>query len=114
MTTTLNESSLLIAESALAAADQLGIRSAMVAGTRVVDCGVHAAGSDAAGLMLAEVAMAGRGRVWLEPAATPHASQLPGPPARGRLSPWPVIHRWPPASPRNMPDGRSNRAASSP
>ena len=87
MTTTLNESSLLIAERALAAADQLAIQSGTVAGARVIDCGVHAAGSDAAGVMLAEVAMAGRGRVWLEPAAAPHASFA----AAWPDCPWPVV-----------------------
>ncbi|MEI6239618.1 MAG: methenyltetrahydromethanopterin cyclohydrolase [Planctomycetia bacterium] len=87
MTKTLNESGLLIAERALSQARQLAIEVRAIDGTRVVDCGVHAGGSDAAGLMLAEVAMAGRGRVWLEApgqADAAFASAWPD-------CPWPVV-----------------------
>lgn len=87
MTMTLNESALRVAERALAQARRLAIDVGTVAGARVVDCGVHARGSDAAGLVLAEAAMAGRGRVWLEPPAhvdAAFAAEWPG-------CPWPVV-----------------------
>lgn len=84
---TLNESALLVAERALAEAGRLGIAAATAGGARVIDCGVHAAGSDAAGLALAEVALAGRGRVWIEPPGghdAAFAAAWPG-------CPWPVV-----------------------
>lgn len=87
MTTTLNESALRVAERALDQAQRLAIDVQTAGGTRVIDCGVHAQGSDAAGLMLAEVAMAGRGRVWLEPPEgvdAAFAAEWPG-------CPWPVV-----------------------
>lgn len=87
MMKTLNESGLAIAEHALAEALDLGIRQETVAGVRVVDCGVQAAGSDAAGLMLAAVALAGHGRVWLERAREPHASFS----SEWPDCPWPVV-----------------------
>jgi len=87
MTKTLNESGLVIAERALAEAHSLGIRLVTIDATRVIDCGVHAAGSDAAGVMLAAVALAGRGRVWLERPAALHASFS----AEWPACPWPVV-----------------------
>ena len=64
---TLNQSALLVAERALAAAVPLGIATHTIAGARVLDCGVRSAGSEAAGLVFAEAALAGRARVWIEP-----------------------------------------------
>lgn len=87
MTTTLNESALAVAESALARARHLAIELGTVAGTRVIDCGVHARSSDAAGLMLAEVAMAGRGRVWLESPEHPDPTFT----AQWPACPWPIV-----------------------
>ncbi|NCA10618.1 methenyltetrahydromethanopterin cyclohydrolase [bacterium] len=84
---TLNESGLRIAERALAEAASLGIRVVTAGGTRVVDCGVETVGSDAAGIVLAEVALAGRGRVWIEPVGghdAAFAAAWPG-------CPWPVV-----------------------
>jgi methenyltetrahydromethanopterin cyclohydrolase len=87
MTTTLNESGLAIVERALPEARHLAIAVETIAGTRVIDCGVHARGSDAAGLMLAEAAMAGRGAAWLEPPERPDAAFAAVWPA----CPWPVV-----------------------
>jgi len=83
----LNETALHVGERALAEAGALGIRVIDVAGVRVVDCGVRAPGSDTAGLALAEVALAGRGRVWLEPRGgrdDAFTAAWPG-------CPWPVV-----------------------
>ena len=84
---TLNESGLRIAERALAEAVPLGIEAAASGGVRVIDCGVKAVGSDAAGLALAEVALAGLGRVWIEPAGGHDAAFAADWPA----CPWPVV-----------------------
>ncbi len=84
---TLNESGLRIAEQALAEAVPLGIAAATAGGARIIDCGVKAAGSDAAGLVLAEVALAGRGRVWIEPPGRHDAAFAADWPA----CPWPVV-----------------------
>ena len=50
--------------------DELGIARTTIAGATVVDCGVESPGSDAAGLLMARVAMAGLGEVTLEPAGS--------------------------------------------
>ena len=84
---TLNESGLRIAERALAEAVPLGIEAAASGGVRVIDCGVKAVGSDAAGLALAEVALAGLGRVWIEPVGGHDAAFAADWPA----CPWPVV-----------------------
>lgn len=84
---TLNESALLVAERALAEAKPLGIEMTMAGAARVVDCGVKSAGGDAAGLALAEVALAGRGRVWIEPVGGHDAAWAAAWPA----CPWPLV-----------------------
>jgi methenyltetrahydromethanopterin cyclohydrolase len=84
---TLNESGLRIAERALAGAAPLGIVPETSGEARVIDCGVKAAGSDEAGLVLAEVALAGRGRVWIEPTGGHDAAFAADWPA----CPWPVV-----------------------
>jgi len=84
---TLNESALRVAERALAEGDRLGIAATTAGGARVIDCGVKVAGSDAAGLALAEVALAGHGRVWIEPPGRHDAAFAADWPA----CPWPVV-----------------------
>ena len=84
---TLNESGLLVAERVLAEAAPLGIEAATIGGARVIDCGVCAPGSDAAGLALAEVTLAGRGRVWLE-APGSHSGAFA---AAWPDCPWPLV-----------------------
>jgi methenyltetrahydromethanopterin cyclohydrolase len=64
----LNERARSIADELVARAAEIGIGHLTTAsGTRVLDCGVAAAGGDEAGIGMARVAMAGLGRVWLEP-----------------------------------------------
>jgi len=83
----LNESALGVAERAVAEAGSLGIGLNVVAGARVLDCGVRAAGGHAAGLAMAETALAGLGRVWIEPAGA-HAAEFA---AAWPACPWPVV-----------------------
>lgn len=63
----LNASAAVLVGEMLAHAAELGIACHDSCG-RIVDCGVEAAGGDAAGIAMAEVAMAGLGRVALVPA----------------------------------------------
>jgi len=83
----LNESGLLVATRALTEAGSLAITASHVAGARVIDCGVRAPGSDAAGLAMAEAALAGLGRVWIEPTGSHDA----GFDAAWPACPWPVV-----------------------
>lgn len=64
----LNESALAIAADMIARAPHLAVTPRFTeCGTRVIDCGVQAPGSDEAGIELARIAMAGRGSVRLDP-----------------------------------------------
>jgi len=64
----LNERALGLCEAMVADAERLGIAvHALACGTRVIDCGVAAAGGDEAGRLLAEVCLAGLGTVALFP-----------------------------------------------
>ncbi len=63
----LNASAAVLVDAMLARAAELGIACHDSCG-RVVDCGVKASGGNAAGIAMAEVAMAGLGRVALVPA----------------------------------------------
>jgi len=79
----LNAAAHRAAEDLLADAAAFGAAVETRAGVRVVDCGARARGGDAAGLVMARVALAGRGRVeLLPPAATGGA--WPG-------CPWPTV-----------------------
>ena len=82
----LNAGALEIVAELLSQADALGVECHTVAdGARVVDCGVKAAGSIDAGVLLARAAMAGLGTVWLEePGHSPAAFTQSGPTAPGR------------------------------
>jgi methenyltetrahydromethanopterin cyclohydrolase len=73
----LNATAIAALQAALAAGDDLGIAISHIAGAQVVDCGVEAPGSDAAGLLMARVAMAGLGEVSLEPAESPRLFPKP-------------------------------------
>src|ERR1043165_9153458 len=77
---TLNERAHELCDAMAAEADQLGIAvSTLDCGTRIVDCGVKAAGSVAAGKRLAEICLAGLGDVFIAAAA-------PGSPASHEVS----------------------------
>lgn len=84
---TLNESAFRIAEQAITAADRLEIAVHTVAGARVVDCGVKTAGSTEAGIEMARAAMAGLGRIWVEPIGS-HGSEYA---AEWPDCEWPVV-----------------------
>ena len=63
----LNAGALRIAAELISRADALGVACQTAAcGARIVDCGVKAAGGVEAGLLLAQAAMAGLGRVQIE------------------------------------------------
>lgn len=63
---TLNERAYELCNAMVADADKLGITvSTLDCGTRIIDCGVNAPGSNEAGRRLAEVCLAGRARVTL-------------------------------------------------
>jgi methenyltetrahydromethanopterin cyclohydrolase len=65
---TLNERAWQLCDAMVADADELGIAvSTLECGTRIIDCGVKAAGSIEAGRRLAEICMSGLGRVWILP-----------------------------------------------
>lgn len=65
----LNTAAHRLVERLLERADSLGITAARSAcGATVVDCGVSAPGGEAAGIGIAEIALAGLGRVRVEPA----------------------------------------------
>jgi methenyltetrahydromethanopterin cyclohydrolase len=66
----LNVRAFRVAESIIDRAAELGVRCGTVAGVRVVDCGVKAAGSIAAGIEVSRAAMADLGDVRLDPPAT--------------------------------------------
>lgn len=84
----LNAGALEIVAELLSQTDALGVECHAVAnGTRVVDCGVKAAGSIDAGVLLARAAMAGLGTVWLEePGHSPAAFTQIWPDC-----PWPIV-----------------------
>jgi len=82
----LNASAHDIAEQVVARAAALGVDVATTAGVRVVDCGVRAAGSLDAGLLMARAAMAGLGAVELLPAGAEAGFA-----AEWRDCPWPVV-----------------------
>ena len=63
----LNDRSRLVAESMLARADELGIIAHNISGATVLDCGSRAAGSLAAGILMARVCLADLGTVSLVP-----------------------------------------------
>jgi methenyltetrahydromethanopterin cyclohydrolase len=63
MPVSLNASAHGLAAALIADAAALGIECHSIGGVQVVDCGVHAAGSEAAGVALARIAMAGQGHV---------------------------------------------------
>lgn len=83
----LNESALQVVERALPESAALGIEAATVAGVRVIDCGIRATGGPGAGIVMAEAALAGRGRVWIEPVGG-HAADFA---AAWPECPWPVV-----------------------
>jgi methenyltetrahydromethanopterin cyclohydrolase len=65
----LNAAAHRLVENLLARGDTVGIRAVRSAcGALLVDCGVSAPGGEEAGVAIAEIAMAGLGRVRLEPA----------------------------------------------
>lgn len=64
----LNERAYEIAEGMVRRADALAVACHDIAGVRVLDCGVAAAGCDEAGLEMARVALGGEGSVTLLPA----------------------------------------------
>ncbi len=73
---TLNERAWKLCDAMAADANPLGIAVRTLAcGTRLIDCGVHAAGSIEAGRRLAEICMAGLGEVDIAPGATPCSHQ---------------------------------------
>lgn len=71
--TTLNERAWTLCDRLVADAERLNVSvSTLECGTRIIDCGVKAAGGDGAGLLLAEICMAGLGSATLgvaDPAA---------------------------------------------
>lgn len=67
----LNASALACLRDAISSERDLGITRHVIAGATVYDCGVEAAGSDAAGVLLARVAMADLGDVGVDPAGSP-------------------------------------------
>jgi methenyltetrahydromethanopterin cyclohydrolase len=84
----LNAGALLIVADILSQRDALGVACLTTAtGVRIIDCGVKAAGSIDAGVLLAKAAMAGLGTVWVEePGDSPagFAEVWPG-------CPWPIV-----------------------
>ncbi len=90
----LNRQAAEIVKRALAAAGDLGITTHTTPdGVRVIDCGVKAPGGEAAGLVLAEAALAGLGEVWVEsPGMPPRAGGViaAGDPWQGRC-PWKIV-----------------------
>jgi methenyltetrahydromethanopterin cyclohydrolase len=64
----LNQTGLARCERLLASADSLGVSLSTIGESRIVDCGIDARGGIEAGLALAEVCLAGRGRVAVTPA----------------------------------------------
>ena len=106
---TLNERAHELCNAMVADADRLGIAvSTLDCGTRIIDCGVKAAGSIEAGRRLAEVCLAGLGG---RSKSTPIAMQPDGRARRltgdDRTSP------WRPAWRRSMPAGKSKARSSS-
>lgn len=73
----LNAAALAAFHAAADGTDDLGIARSTIGGATVIDCGVEAPGSDAAGLLMARVAMAGLGEVVLEPAESPRLFRKP-------------------------------------
>ena len=82
----LNTTAFGIAEHIVARAAALGVEVVPTAGARVVDCGIRAAGSVEAGLLMARAAMAGLGEVDLLP-----AGQADSAPDGWADCPWPVV-----------------------
>lgn len=88
----LNTRALAIVESALADAGRLRVAPSIApCGTHVVDCGVAAPGSEAAGLLLARTALADLGAVWIEPAGSRAATRR----IRPERDPWDGRCAWP-------------------
>lgn len=73
----LNAGALAILHAALTDAAALGIARTAVGGATIIDCGVETPGSDAAGLLMARVALAGLGEVTHEPAESPRLFAKP-------------------------------------
>ncbi|NBP81379.1 hypothetical protein EBU58_11825, partial [bacterium] len=73
----LNAGALAILHAALTDAAALGIARTTVGGATIIDCGVETPGSDAAGLLMARVALAGLGEVTHEPAESPRLFAKP-------------------------------------
>ena len=67
----LNAAAIGLLQAAINGNDDLGITQSIIGAATVIDCGVEAPGSEAAGLLMARVAMAGLGEVALEPAGSP-------------------------------------------
>ncbi len=83
---TLNDAAHAIGDEIVARAAALGVRVETVGGVRVIDCGVRAAGSHEAGLLVAQAAMARLGDVTLVPADDPGPLDEVWPACR-----WPVV-----------------------
>lgn len=73
----LNAAAIAAFHAATDGTDDLGIARCTIGGATVIDCGVDAPGSDAAGLLMARVAMAGLGEVTLEPVESPRLFPIP-------------------------------------
>jgi len=86
----LNEAAFRLAEPLLADPEAFGAVRHEIGGATVIDCGARAAGGAEAGLVLAHVALAGRGSVTLAAATAPaDAAAGPGPDWPG--CPWPTV-----------------------
>jgi methenyltetrahydromethanopterin cyclohydrolase len=79
----LNQRAWEIVEPLLHTPERYAVAVHRVGGTRVIDCGVHAAGGAEAGLVMARAALAGLGEVALHPAGAATAA-WPG-------CPWPTV-----------------------
>jgi methenyltetrahydromethanopterin cyclohydrolase len=73
----LNTAALAVLKAAFDGNPLADIARSTVGGATVIDCGVETPGSDAAGVLMARVAMAGLGEVRLEPAGSPRMFPRP-------------------------------------
>jgi methenyltetrahydromethanopterin cyclohydrolase len=73
----LNAAAIAVLDSIPETDEELGIARLELFGANIIDCGVEVTGSDAAGLLMAGVAMAGLGKVELEAAGSSRLFQEP-------------------------------------
>ena len=73
----LNAAAIGLLQAAINSNHDLGITQSVIGAATVIHCGVEAPGSEAAGPLMARVAMAGLGEVALEPAGSPRLFPQP-------------------------------------